>query len=168
MKTAMLILLTLLLAAGPVASQTSNDKLIVPGVRMGKWTLNMTIDNLVGVNGAASTRPIQNSDMIREVTEFWWSSSPLVAGTFDGHKVVYFVTGATGQPISYKTDKGIGQRSTMADVRDTYGKPTAETMPMGGPQLLYDKIGIGFQFRAQTMHLIMIFPPGTAKDIWKF
>lgn len=168
MKTAIFIVLSLLLLGLPALSGTPDDNLIVPGTRIGKWMLKMTIDDLVKVHGPASTRPVQNSDMIRKVTEFWWSSDAPVAGTVDGHKIVYLVTGAMRKSISYKTDKGIGERSTLADVRKAYGRPTAETMPMGGPQLLYDRIGIGFQFRGETMHLILVFPPGTARSIWKF
>jgi hypothetical protein len=168
MKTAIPIVLSVLLLVLPALSGTPDDHVIVPGSRIGTWMLRMTIDDLAKVNGPASTRPVQNSDMFRSVTECWWSSGAPVAGTFDGHKIVYLVTGAMGESISYKTDKGLGQRSTLAEVRKAYGRPTAETMPMGGPQLLYDRIGIGFQFRGETMHLILIFPPGTARSIWKF
>src|SRR3990170_4152679 len=49
--TAALGVLILLLLAPPAVSQIPDDKLIVPGVRIGKWTLKMTINDLLRMNG---------------------------------------------------------------------------------------------------------------------
>jgi len=49
--------LVLLLLAPPVVSQVPDDKLIVPGVRIGKWTLEMTIDTLRQMNGPENIGP---------------------------------------------------------------------------------------------------------------
>ena len=53
MKIGILLVLSLLLAVGPAAPQALDDALIVPGERIGKWTLQMTIDDLVRCNGPA-------------------------------------------------------------------------------------------------------------------
>lgn len=50
-KRVSLLILLLLLATPPVASQVPDDKLIVPGQRVGKWTLEMTIGDFVRMNG---------------------------------------------------------------------------------------------------------------------
>ncbi len=47
---AALAVLILLLLAPSVVSQVPDDKPIVPGVRIGKWTLEMTIDTLLQMN----------------------------------------------------------------------------------------------------------------------
>ena len=45
-------LLFLLLLVQPPLTQVPDDKLIVPGQRIGKWTLDMSIDDLLKMNGA--------------------------------------------------------------------------------------------------------------------
>ena len=54
MRTAILLLLTVLLLAPRAVAQAPDDKLIVPGVRIGKWTLKMTIPDLERMNGFAT------------------------------------------------------------------------------------------------------------------
>ena len=53
--TLVLVLLFILGGVSSVASQgqVSDDRLIVPGVRIGKWTLEMSIDALWEVEGNA-------------------------------------------------------------------------------------------------------------------
>jgi hypothetical protein len=53
MKRVGLFLLLLLLLAPPATSQVPDDKLIVSGQRIGKWALEMTVDDLVRMNGTA-------------------------------------------------------------------------------------------------------------------
>lgn len=54
-----LSIIALLLLASPAVSQVPDDKLIVAGQRIGKWTLEMTVDDLFRINGTGfCTSPI--------------------------------------------------------------------------------------------------------------
>ncbi|MGH2375177.1 MAG: hypothetical protein ACRDIC_17120, partial [bacterium] len=46
-----LFLVLLMMQVPTVASPTPDDTLVMPGLRMGKWTLTMTIDDLVRMHG---------------------------------------------------------------------------------------------------------------------
>lgn len=45
MRAAGMLLLVILMLASPAISQTHDDKLIIPGVRVGKWTLKMSLND---------------------------------------------------------------------------------------------------------------------------
>ncbi len=45
------VLFLLVVLAAPGFAQAPDDKLIVSGQRIGKWTLEMTIDDLLRING---------------------------------------------------------------------------------------------------------------------
>lgn len=172
MKAPVLVLLALLLLVAPAVSQTPDDKLIMPGVRIGKWTLAMKIDDLVRMNGPAQIVPIVGgtapvADTIHDYTIFLWNPLDLGAFTFDRKKVEVLGTGAL---MNYKTAKGIGLKSTRSETVATYGKPTAETIPRDGlTHLIYEKFGISFLFfNTGQIRNIYVFRPGTAKTFWKF
>ncbi len=181
MKAAALIaVLTLVLLAPPAVSQAPADKLIVPGVRIGRWTLAMTIADLVRMNGSEGSRVFYRAgeepfaDAVRDLIEFRWDDVLVRAITFDQKTVTGLVVGGIylkGGWQLYKTDKGIGLESTRDQVLKAYGKPTAQTAPEPGVQthLIYDKIGIAFRVWAHgSMRGLFVFRPGTAKTIWKF
>lgn len=50
-KLSLLLTLVLLFATSPVVPQIPDDTLVVPGQRIGKWTLRMTVDDLTRMNG---------------------------------------------------------------------------------------------------------------------
>ncbi len=54
---AVLGVLILLILVPSAISQVPDDKLIVPGQRIGKWTLEMTIDTLLQMNGPRNILP---------------------------------------------------------------------------------------------------------------
>lgn len=175
MKTAMLVLLAFLFAAGPAVSQIADDKLIVPGVRIGKWTLQMTVDDLVRMNGPAQTLSENDPDFVRRINEFHWQKPglSLTAITFDRQRVEVLLFNAI--PIGatvYKTDQGIGFRSTRQEVLRLYGQPTIAKAArmLGRANMIYDKIGIDFQVENNNgpVALIAVFRPANAKSIWKF
>ncbi len=171
-----LITLLLLLGTSPVASQVRDDRLIVPGVRVGKWTLSMTIDDLLRMNGPA-TRMLftagnaQATDAVFDYTVLgWWDRLPLGAATYD-QKTVAFLTLWVYSPgsFSYKTDRGVGFGTTRSQVLKTYGGPTAETSPLqrlGQTRLIYDRMGIAFLCDGENVWTIDVFRPGTASRHW--
>ena len=172
MKTAVPVLLALLLLVAPAVSQAADDTIIVPGVRIGKWTLKMTIDDLVRMNGPYRSTTFSFADMRHEYIYFVWEKFDFGVDTIDRRTVELLVMGDVGI-APYKTDKGIGLQSTRADVLKAYGKPTMETVPRPGlsmTNMIYDAIGINFLVydTGGPLRGLRIFRPGTAKSIWKF
>jgi hypothetical protein len=52
-----------------------------------------------------------------------------------------------------------------------YGEPTVETVPRPGQKnMIYDAIGVDFRVydSGGAIREMLVFPPGTAKNIWKF
>ena len=176
MKTVMVCLLTLLFVAGPAVSQAVDDKLIVPGVRIGKWTLQMTIDDLVRMNGPAQSLDEDDPDFVRRINEFHWQQPglSLTAITFDRHRVdVLLLNAAPIGATVYRTDRGIGFLSTQQDVLRLYGQPTIARAArmLGMMNMIYDRFGINFQVDNRNnglVALVAIFRPTSAKTIWKF
>lgn len=175
MKTVGLVILLLLLGVPAVASQIPDDTLIVPGKRIGRWALTMTIDDLERLRGPASHTLLPagrnpNMDLVRDTVLFRWGNLPIGAVTFDGQKRIEVLQAGWQTAIRYKTDRSIGFAATAAEVRRTYGRPTAETSPRPGQiRLIYDRIGIFFRFDAgQRLSTISIFRPGGAKSLYKF
>jgi hypothetical protein len=81
-------LLTIVIFALPATSAPTEDYLIVPGARIGKWTLQMTIDDLLRVNGPATIERLaageeQNLAARRDSWLYGWASAALGAETFD-------------------------------------------------------------------------------------
>lgn len=166
------LLLLVLLAASQAASQVPDDKVIVPGVRIGKWTLQMTIDDLLQLNGPAS--PSHYAGVIGGEDFFYyeWSSLGLAADTYDKKKVELLRVGVGMGSGGYVTDKGIAMGlSKRSDIVKVYGEPTVVLKKGDQSNLIYDKIGVvfrGFFDADQGVRSIFIFRPGSAKSIWKF
>jgi len=159
--------------AVPVALAQSprDDQVIVPGVRIGKWTLKMTLDELNKMNGTAAVSQVLDPEYRSATFAFYsWSSLDFGAGADGSHRVEWFAVGFTYAVIPWKTQEGIGLQNTRADVLKAYGKPSVETIPGPGlKNLIYDAIGIDFQVYDSGGNIkeIRIFRPGTAKSIWK-
>ncbi len=86
----------LLLAASPMASsQVPDDRLIVPGVRIGRWTLSMTVDQFLRINGPATRVEYKAggefaADAIRHYTMLTWQNRlPLGPATYDEKTVAF-------------------------------------------------------------------------------
>ncbi len=74
---AALSVFALLLLAPPAVSQVPDDKLIVPGQRIGKWTLEMTIADLERIYGPARRNLFRAgeapvADAARDFTLVFW------------------------------------------------------------------------------------------------
>lgn len=186
MKAMAVVVLVLLLLAPPAVSQAPDDKLIVPGQRIGKWTLEMNIADLVRMNGPARSRTLFTAggstfaDAVRDLTMVNWDGIVVRAMTFEDSKLrdtvvallIDIDTTIAGWQL-YKTDKRSGLESTRDQVLKAYGKPTAQTKPEPTQtNLIYDNIGIAFHVWGrtlnETMRAIFVFRPRTAKTIWKF
>ena len=69
----------------------------------------------------------------------------------------------------FKTDKGTGPNTTRAAVETAYGKPTAITRwDAENARLIYDEIGLAFRLSGDVAESVIVFRPGTAKQVWRF
>ncbi len=172
------MLLVLVLVVMPVptaASPIADDRLVVPGLRMGKWTLAMTIDDLVRMHGAPIRVQVQAglppaADAVYDYVAFTWDRVPVTATVPAGRTRAEMLSvgflSAGGR--RFTTDKGIAFGAVRAEVLRAYGEPTAETAPQPGEtRLIYDRIGIAFNLSVgRRVSGIAIFRPGTADRYW--
>jgi hypothetical protein len=171
MMSASLVVLIAVFALPAVARAALDDNLIVPGVRIGKWTLQMSLGELERVNGHATVYQVENADYRNPAFLLHaWSSLDFAAGTYQPGKVGWFAVGFSYALIPWRTQQGISFRSKRAEVLKVYGNPSAETVPKPGRKnMVYDSIGISFEVydTGGDITEIRIFRPGTAKNIWK-
>ncbi len=172
MKTVRFLLLLVVLLVSPAASQVPDDKLITPGVGIGRWTLNMNIVELFTMNGMSpfSSRQTALDSNRPESSDFLWGNLKLSAGG----------SARTGtQPVDYlatlsedyKTAKGISVGVRRDVVELAYGKPTAVTLVfyLNDIRLIYDEIGLFVRMgQTGTALSVGVFRPGTARQLWKF
>jgi len=182
MKAMTVVVLFLLLLAPPAVSQVPDDKLIVPGQRIGKWTLEMTIDTVLQMNGPRNIpRGIPGTPLDRmrayfadsndEIWWHWWADLGFSAATRgrDVQRIEYIFT----DNGDFKTDKGvIPEVTTREAVESAYGRPTVVTRagPVAGRvRLIYDEIGLAVIVRPDGMaRFVFVFRPGTARTLWNF
>jgi hypothetical protein len=185
MRGVAVIVLVVLTLALPAASQVADDKLVVPGQRIGRWTLDMTINALVEMNGPqnvpANVRgigiPIDVMtkwfpDSREEIYDHWWSNLLLSAATRgrDAQRVEYIYT----RSGDFKTEKNIALGMTREDVEKAYGQPIAVTRAGTGPssgmrRAIYDDIGLAsVTDRNGIVIILCVFRPKTAQTLWNF
>lgn len=171
MRIAMLLLLVLVLAVPAVGLGALGDTVIVPGTRIGKWTLAMTLEDLQKINGPTTAAQVLDPEYRTTNFLFYaWSSLDFGAGVIEPHKVGWFAVGFSYSVIPWRTREGISFQQTRADVLKAYGKPSVVTVPGPGlSNLIYDAVGIDFQVydTGGNIKEMRIFRPGTAKSIWK-
>jgi len=176
--------LVLLLLVPPAISQAPDDKLIVPGQRIGKWTLAKTIDQLLQMNGPRNIRrgtpgsPLDRmqawfADSNDEIWWHWWADVNFSAATRgrDAQRVEYIFTAND----EFKTEKGTTPFVTAREaVESAYGRPTAVTRAgpeAGRMRLIYDEIGLAVivgqaPTGASITRALAVFRPGTARTLW--
>src|SRR2546425_2855569 len=174
--------LVLLLSAMPVFSQTPNDKLIVPGQRIGKWTLDMTIDTLVRMNGPQNLPLFIGPSPVYAMRRWYSDSDSEIWGQewFDLHFQAA-TRGRDAQRLEYifiesdefKTDKDIAVGVTRQVVESAYGQPTAVTRitdpRVGTLRLIYDEIGLATVIdRNEIVVKVCVFRARTARALWNF
>jgi hypothetical protein len=156
----------LLLLAPSAASQIPDDNLIVPGQRIGKWRLEMTIRDLVQMNGPATTIFTLNLlDIVPPSPQRYdWGPLGFAAITRDGQRVEFFLVLSP----AFKTEKGVGPGSNRVAVQSAYGTPTAETRAGVTTRMIYDAIGFAANVERDAVVGSNVFRPGTGKSIWSF
>jgi hypothetical protein len=167
-----------MLGAAPfalAASADGPDRLIVPGERIGPWTIGVTvpaIDDAIGGTsnarvgtGIADPRP--GPDFQPGLVLVIWPKSFIAGGTIDA------ATGKTNCLMVWSRDfqtlKNIGPQSTQAALVDAYGKSTAVT-DAGAPasHLIYDDIGLAVLVKNGVAQQLFVFHAGDGNKIWKF
>ncbi len=163
--------LLVLLLVVPVASQVLDDKLIVPGQRIGKWTLEMSMAELVQMNG----RPQSERETVGDfATGLWvrdWPSLGLRVFTL-GRDAQRIASLATFDEV-YKTAKGVSFASSPEALEAAYGKPTAvaaAATPGSGysQRWIYDEIGLFVVLGNIYGNTVGVFRPGTAKQLFRY
>jgi hypothetical protein len=133
--------------------------------------VKMTLDGLEKMNGPASTTTIVFADFRREAFSYTWYSLDFGMSTYEPRKVGWFACGFGGG-VNWRTGKGITLlKSTPAEILKAYGEPTVETVPRPGQKnMIYDAIGVDSRVydSGGAIREMLVFPPGTAKNIWKF
>lgn len=172
---ALVVLCVLALAGTPAPAEPADDGLVVPGVRMGRWTLAMSIDDLTRMHGMPIRVQVQAglppaADAVYDHVAFTWDRVPVTATALAGGKrsEVLSIGFLSAGSRRFATDKGIAFGATRADVLRAYGEPTAETTPQPGEtRFIYDRIGIAFNLSVgRRVSSIAIFRPGTADRYW--
>lgn len=160
-----MVIALLLLLVSPAASQVPDDKLIVPGQRIGKWTLEMTMAELVQMNGPARSNSGSTEDSAPGIWAHNWVPLDLRANTLGVFE--QRIASLVALHDVYKTAKGVGPFASQEEVEAAYGKPTAVTTVSAATGLkrwIYDEIGLYFVIGA----IVGVFRPGTGKTLWKY
>lgn len=160
------VLFLLLAIASPAASQVVDDKVVVPGTRIGRLALEMPIQDLMRMNGPASARPSSVATFIPEATWVSWDSLGLAAGTHDRKRTDYL---AVYQGSDYKTQRGVGYKASRKAVVSAYGEPTVEGDIFVQGRIItilaYDRIGLAFFLHNDVVEVLLIFRPGELVEL---
>ncbi|MGH2452138.1 MAG: hypothetical protein ACRDF5_00020 [bacterium] len=147
--------------AAPGASQTPDDRLIVPGQRIGKWALNASIQDLTRTAGPSGVQEAADANRPPLVI-YSWAPPGIAALSRDRSKVEFlYLYGGT----DYKTDKAIGRGSTADAARRAYNKPVLTTLGSSQRAMLWDGLGLAFVVTPARVSAVLVFRPGTAEDV---
>ncbi|MGH2396286.1 MAG: hypothetical protein ACRDF5_04120 [bacterium] len=156
-------------------AQVLDQRLVVAGEGIGRWTLAMTIEDLVRMNGpqelggapairlAASERADQHPDIMLHS----WGRLRVDAGSRDGRALLYLAI-RTGS--DYRTAQGITFGARRSDIEEKYGRPPVITQWGTGSQqtMIYDARGLAFELDGDSgVVAFLVFRRGTANSIWK-
>ncbi len=164
-----LAFLAVAVATAPALSQAPPDRSIVPGARIGPWTLQMTIDEFVAQLGRP-TRIMSagqlGADIQTDLRAHNWNSVGLLVYTRDGQHALLM---EINQAPEYVTEKGVRWDTLRADVEAAYGPPTKVSQwGQSNLNLLYDGIGLEvYLSQVARVQGLGVFRPGTASSIWK-
>jgi len=169
MKAACALLLLVALAV-PGFAQAPDDRLIVPGQRIGKWTVAMTVEAIVRKLGEPPLLqeglPIIGIQTQPGVLAYdWRGPSALGLATRDDRTVLILYTSGS---LTYKTATGLKYGAPLGSVESAYGEPTATILVTGGSTVIYERLGLAVRYGVRSVGLIAVFRPGSARRIWKF
>jgi hypothetical protein len=162
-----LCLATFLLAcSSPATSQVFDDNLIVPGTRIGKWTLTTTVGDLLQTFGPTPGLTLPPGPLYQAgFTLLAWPSSPsLSVLTRDRRKIELLFIGSRGG--DYTTEKGVSVGKAGTFVLEGYGSPGTR-VPANRNILVYDDIGIAFNVSDDRVSTIFVFRAREAASIWR-
>lgn len=166
----------LLFLTTPAISQPPADTLIVPGVRIGRATLTMTVDALITMLGEPKTW-YEGFPGIRARTQpgvlvlDWIGTHGLRLATRDDREALAISTCGTQK---YQTAKGLKYNAPRASLERAYGKPTVAIVIGPHRLAIYDHLGLavtlGFSSSSsrEWVECITVFRPENARGIWKF
>lgn len=160
MRFLAVLLVVLLAGTSPVAAQVVDDKTVVPGVRIGRWTLRTSIPDLLQMNGPPSGRPSVVSTLVPGATWYSWNSLGIAAGTHDRRYTAYLAV----YDGDYAAPRGVGIRASRNAVLTAHGDPTYEAdlfvQERTVTVLAYDKMGLAFFLQNDVVQVLLIFHPG--------
>ncbi len=155
------VLATWLLAAAPAASQAPDDRLIVPGQRIGKWSLAATIQDLTQTAGPPGVQEVAETNRPTLVV-YTWAPPGIAAVSRDRTKVEFlYLYGGS----DYKTDKAIGRGSTTNAARRAYTGPAFTTLGPSQRAIVWDRLGLAVLITPDRVSAVLVFPPGTAEGL---
>jgi hypothetical protein len=161
-----LLLALVALVALPVVAQTPQDKIAIPGGRVGRWDLNMSVQDLIRTNGLAGPRPSVATEYVPRMTWYSWDHLGVGAGSHDRRKVEFLAVYAVRDLI---TERGVSIKSSRRAVLAAYGSPELEgdIFVQGKiiPVLIYNKIGLALFLNEDAVDLMLIFRPGEGGDL---
>jgi hypothetical protein len=169
------LLAAIILCLLPPAAGATEDRVIVPGARVGKWTLALTLDDLMRMHGYAVRLLVTAglppaADAVFDHTMYTWDRVPFAAMAFHGRRrVEYLQIGFLMHSANgYRTTAGIGFMTRRSRVIAVYGRPTAEMAPHPlETRMIYDHHGIAFGLdMAGRVHTMYVFRPGEAGRFW--
>ncbi len=175
-------LLPLLLLLQSPVSQAADDGIVVPGERIGAWTLAMTLADLIHVNGPPDSWGRAFNPPRSYVK---WENLSLYATTFDDKEIVELSIGYNPSR-RYKTAQGVGYGSSRSEMEGAHGMaPDVVPHPprfegRNNATYVYDAIGLAFTLTeclndprsppciTGTIRVtaVTVFRPGDAKRIW--
>jgi len=170
-----LLLVLLVLAASsapaPTSSKVPADNLIVPGHRIGRWTLDMTVDQFARATGQQPDNRHQHELDLR-VPLADYCTTEICAFYRTKGTIAYLRVSHIGR--ASRTEKGVGIGSPLSAILETYGPPTATTRlgdeSAGYIRVIYDRIGLSFRVNliTETTISISVFRPGSAASVWYY
>lgn len=165
MRLIWVLMIVLLVAASPAATQAPDDALIVPGTRIGKWSLDMTVDDLIRANGQGDSSAMFHPAYATGFTIIGWGTNPLGALTKD-RKKIDALSMTVGE---FKTEKGIGVGSARGQVATAYGSSAVAVMVNATATILvYDETGTGFNIDNDRVSRVWVFRSRSGAGIWDF
>ncbi|MGH2454585.1 MAG: hypothetical protein ACRDF5_12665 [bacterium] len=172
MKRLILAVLLVFLPASTVPSKSPDASLIVPGQRIGPWTLDMTFNQLERLVGPPREKgwSLIEFDQVVPFQVYSWTDAEAY---FLGKSRLVHLRVSQITRFS-RTAKGIGIASPLSAVLAAYGRPTAMTRLgddfAGLTRVIYDNIGLALRVNTitETVVAISVFRPGTAHSIWRF
>lgn len=161
MRYTVVVLALMLVGTTPAASQVTDDRTVVPGVRIGRWALTIPLPELLRTIGPPSPRPSLLAAVVYGVTWYSWDHLGLAVGTTDRNTIAYL---AVYQTRDYVTPRGAGVGVSRTVVLGSYGDPTVESDFFAQGRtitvLAYDKIGLAFFLHNDVVQVLLIFNPG--------